>query len=114
MRAAIANKGQRQTSHWQEADIHAHVDHEVAHKQYHQANAEERFKISFGDHGVFDNPPDQQTKERKKESDPDQPPLLGKGCEDKVGLILGQEAQPRLRAVANALAQNLTGTDRDR
>ena len=57
--------------------------------------------------------PDHDRQQHDDHPGPDQAELLAGDGEDEVGVLLGHEARPRLRAVEESLAEEPTVADRD-
>ena len=58
-------------------------------------------------------PPDHDAEQQDQDAGPDEPELLPRDGEDEVGLLLGDERRPCLRAVEQPLAEDPAVADRD-
>ena len=78
------------------------------------AEREKRLKVGGSAQSGRDDTPKQRAIQRKQEHHADKAPLFGKRGKYKIRLILGEEAQLRLRAIAYPFAEELAGAHRDR
>ena len=71
------------------------------------AEGEEGVEVGRGGARDLYEPREEKAEESEQEHDAGESPLFGEGGEDEVGLILRQEPELRLRAVADSLPEEL-------
>lgn len=84
----------------------------MAHKENSNTHGKENLKIISPESGRIQDPPNDGPVQEEDEDRADESPLFGIGGENKIRLRLGQEFQARLGAETQALADDLSGTDR--
>src|SRR6056297_1420099 len=89
------------------------MDKKVADEKNRYSNCKQPLEVARPHQRKAQQSPNHNTKKREQQEHPKEPPLFCKGRENEVGLILGEELQLALRAVADALSPDLTRADRD-
>ena len=77
------------------------------------ADAQQDLEVRRPAVGGGEHPPDEDAVGQEENERAREPPLLGEGGENEIGVVLRQVAQPRLGAVAEALAPDLARANGD-
>ena len=113
MAASVRNQWQGDARDGQKSHIHADVYEKVRREKRRESQSEKSLEVRRSAISADDYPPNQDAEDGKKYEDADESPLFGKGGENKICLIFGQKFEARLRAVADAFAENSARADGD-
>ena len=112
-RPAIGDQRQGDADDRHQPGHHRHVDHEEQEERSRDPVGQERgVSVAVRQPGE-DAEPDDQCVKHQQGKGPDEAEFLGQRGEDEVGVLFGQEVQPRLCALHIALARPAAGAQRD-
>src|SRR5438105_1176751 len=110
--AARAHERDSGARHREEADVDSNMDSRMRSEEEQHDEREQRVEVGRrGARHLCQTRKEQRVDEEQKHH-ADEAPLLSKRREDKVSLVLGQEAELTLGAVAHPFPQELAATHR--
>src|SRR3989337_430614 len=112
-RPAVAHERERDAHDRQQARHHAQVDERLGGEQGRDAQGDDAPPGLPRADGDLEAPHDQDPIRQDQHQTADEPPRLGEYGKNEIRVALREKRQPALRRAADALAQELAGTNGD-
>ena len=111
--AAIGQKRHGNAHHRDQAHHHQPVDHDVEEEVQDDAHGQQAAELAAGAHRGLHAIEDDHREQHQQRQGADKAEFLAEAGPDKVGLFFGQEVQPALGALGEALARHPARADGD-